>query len=56
MSGEREVVVDDAVAFLRGREFPGCSIVSSIPDVSETGMAMAAWLVWFADVAGLMID
>jgi hypothetical protein len=52
----REVVVDDAVAFLRGRAFAGCSIVSSIPDVSETGMAMPAWLVWFADVARLLVE
>ncbi len=53
---EREVVVDDAVAFLQGRSLEGCSIVSSIPDVTETGMAMAAWLQWFSDVARLMVE
>ncbi len=52
----REVVVDDAIAFLRGREFPRCSFVSSIPDVSETGMAFAAWEQWFSDTARLLVE
>lgn len=56
MTPQREVVVDDAVAFLQGRSFQGCSFVSSIPDVSETGMAMGPWLKWFGAVAGLMIE
>jgi hypothetical protein len=52
----REVVVDDAIAFLQGRGFAGCSFVSSIPDVSETGMSFDKWSRWFADTARLLVD
>ncbi len=52
----RELVVDDALAFVRSRTFEGCSFVSSIPDVSETGMSFPAWLNWFRDTARLLIE
>ena len=52
----RDVVVDDALAFLRGRDFAGCSIVSSIPDVSETDMSFSTWTRWFQDTARLLLE
>jgi hypothetical protein len=58
-SPSRAVVVDDALAWLRGQDantLAGCSFVSSIPDVSETGMSFPAWLRWFADTAALLVD
>lgn len=52
----REVIVDDALAFTRSRAFDGCSFVSSIPDVSETGMSFPAWQKWFAETARLFAE
>lgn len=55
----RTVVVDDALHWLRAQDAPGlagCSIVSSIPDVSETGMSFAAWLGWFQSTASLLVE
>lgn len=49
----REVIIDDAIAFTAARSFEGCSIVSSIPDVSETGMSFTKWTQWFQDTARL---
>jgi hypothetical protein len=55
----RTVVVDDALHWLQQQDastLAGCSIVSSIPDVSETGMSFPAWLQWFAKVAALLVE
>jgi hypothetical protein len=55
----RTVVVDDALHWLRaqdGASLSGCSIVSSIPDVSETGMSFPAWLAWFQQTAALLVE
>lgn len=32
------------------------SVVTSLPDVSETGMSLAAWRAWFIDVASALIQ
>ncbi|MBM4281095.1 MAG: SAM-dependent methyltransferase [Deltaproteobacteria bacterium] len=55
----RAVVVDDALQWLRAQDassLSGCSFVSSIPDVSETGMSFPAWLSWFAATAALLVE
>jgi hypothetical protein len=55
----RTVVVDDALHWLKARDeasLAGSSIVSSIPDVSETGMSFPAWLAWFQQTAVLLVE
>ena len=55
----REVVCDDTTRWLVGdgarRDRTGWSVVSSIPDVSETGQKDAAWRAFFVDVAGALL-
>jgi hypothetical protein len=55
----RSVVVDDALHWLRAQDattLAGASFVSSIPDVSETGMSFSAWLGWFQGTAALLVE
>jgi hypothetical protein len=45
----REVVHGDAIAWLEAHpKLPGASVIASIPDVSEIGLAMAPWREFFA--------
>lgn len=51
-SPSREVHCADALEWLSARApLAGCSIVTSLPDVSETGRTLDAWIRWFADAA-----
>ena len=55
----REIVVADTVQWLQdtmpGLDRRGWSVVSSIPDISETGQSEAVWQSFFVDMAaGLM--
>lgn len=53
----REVVCADALPWLRTRGvIPGACVVTSLPDVSEVGQALAVWRTWFAEAARLVID
>jgi hypothetical protein len=48
----------EAVEWLRGRaRLDGCSVVTSLPDVSEVpALDLDAWARWFEGAAGLVID
>jgi hypothetical protein len=54
----RTVHCTDAVAWLQAQEvLAGCSIVTSLPDVSELGgMALPDWKRWFVDSARLVLS
>lgn len=53
---KREVHHGDAMAFLRAREaMPGASVLVSLPDVSEVGMTLEAWRVFFEEAARLCL-
>src|SRR5688500_4955697 len=54
----REVITADAIGWLRERPvLEGCSVVTSLPDVSElSGMTLARWRDWFVDAAALVIS
>jgi hypothetical protein len=53
---KREVHHAEAVAWLRARgRLDGCSVVTSLPDVSELpSRDLAAWARWFEDAAALV--
>lgn len=52
----REVVCADATPWLRERSpRPGESVVTSLPDVSETGLPLAEWRRWFLDTVRLVV-
>ena len=45
----------DGVAWLESAQLgPGDAIVTSLPDVSEVGLDLAAWQRWFVDTAALI--
>jgi hypothetical protein len=48
----------DAVAWLHARgRLDGCSVVTSLPDVSEMpALDLAAWARWFEEAAALVLD
>jgi hypothetical protein len=53
----REVHCEDAVPWLRARgALTGCSIVTSLPDVSELGVDVPTWRAWFEDAARAVVD
>ncbi len=53
----REVYCADALAWMKERgRIPGVCAVTSLPDVSEVGLALAAWRAWFVEAARLVID
>jgi hypothetical protein len=56
-SPSRVVHHAEAVEWLRGRgRLDGCSVVTSLPDVSELPSGdLAAWTRWFEDAAGLVL-
>lgn len=48
----RSVHEGDALAWLAGRgELAGCSLLTSLPDLSELPLALPAWRAWFIDAA-----
>lgn len=38
------------------RALPGCSVVTSLPDVSEVGMPLPVWRSWFLEAVKLALD
>jgi hypothetical protein len=53
----RNVVCDDAFAWLKTNVWqPGTSVVTSLPDVSETKLEFEAWKVWFQDTAACILQ
>lgn len=48
----REVVHDDAVSWLAARPGEaGCSVIATLPDVSELGVSLARWREFFVEAA-----
>ncbi len=53
----REVVCTDAIPWLRERgRIAGACAVTSLPDVSETGLTLPAWRHWFLDTVQLVVN
>lgn len=56
-SPRREVHCADALAWLRARgRIAGACAVTSLPDVSEVGLALPKWRRWFLEAAALVVD
>ena len=52
----RTVHQGDALAWLAERgELAGCSLLTSLPDVSELPLPFAAWRAWFIDAAAAVL-
>jgi len=55
-SGERTVIYGDALEWLRDHPAqPGCSVVASMPDVSEWGVTLPVWEERFREAARLCL-
>ena len=53
----REVHCAEAIAWMRERGcIAGACAVTSLPDVSEVGLALPAWRSWFLDAVGRVVD
>jgi hypothetical protein len=53
----REVHCADAIAWMKERgTLAGACAVTSLPDVSEVGLALPAWRMWFLDAVRLVVD
>lgn len=53
----REVHCADAIPWLQGRgPLVGACAVTSLPDVSEVGLALPVWRSWFLEAVRLVID
>lgn len=53
----REVHCADAIPWMRERgRIEGACAVTSLPDVSEVGLALAVWRAWFLDAVRLVVD
>lgn len=53
----RDVHCAEALAWMRARErIEGACAVTSLPDVSEVGMALPAWRAWFLEATTLVVD
>lgn len=53
----REVYCADAIPWMRERgKITGACAVTSLPDVSEVGLALPVWRSWFLDAVRLVID
>jgi len=53
----REVHCADAIPWMRARGvIAGACAVTSLPDVSEVGLALPAWRAWFLDAVALVVD
>ncbi len=56
-SPRREVHCAEALAWLRARgRIAGAGAVTSLPDVSEVGLALPKWRSWFLEAAALVVD
>lgn len=54
---QRTVVHGDALTWLRQHpQQPGCSVLASIPDVSELGVPFETWEAWFAQAIRLSLQ
>jgi DNA methylase len=54
---KREVQCADAIPWMRERGvIAGACAVTSLPDVSEVGLALPVWRAWFLDAVRLVID
>ena len=54
---KREVHCADAIPWMRERgKIPGACAVTSLPDVSEVGLALPVWRAWFLDAVRLVVD
>ncbi len=54
---QREVLHGDALAYLRAHPAtPGISVIASMPDVSELGISLEAWRVFFLEAARLCLQ
>lgn len=47
----RTVFCEDALPWLDTAELTGCSVITSLPDVSEVGLPLPQWKRWFEDAA-----
>jgi hypothetical protein len=57
MSATRVVHHADAIAWLRQQgRMQGASVITSLPDVSEVGMKLPDWRIWFEDAAVLSMQ
>lgn len=53
----REVHCADALPWMRARGcLAGACAVTSLPDVSELGVALPAWRAWFLEAVALVVD
>jgi hypothetical protein len=53
----REVHCADAITWMKARgRLAGACAVTSLPDVSEVGLALPAWRTWFLDTVRLVVD
>jgi len=52
----RQVICDDAIRWLASADLSGCSLITSLPDVSETQLSLGAWQPWFVEAARLCIE
>ena len=53
----REVHCADAIAWMKAQGvIPAASAVTSLPDVSEVGLALPAWRGWFLEAVRLVIE
>jgi hypothetical protein len=52
----RQVHHADALAWLPDADLSGCSVITSLPDVSEVPMPFDTWRAWFVDAARLVLE
>lgn len=52
----REIFCEDALPWLRRADLTGCSVITSLPDVSEVQLALPEWKEWFVSTAALIIE
>ena len=54
---QRAVHCADAIPWMRARgRIEGASAVTSLPDVSEVGLALPVWRAWFLDAVALVVN
>lgn len=54
---QREVHCADAISWMKARgPIAGACAVTSLPDVSEVGLALEPWRAWFLEAVGLVVD
>lgn len=57
LSPGREVHCADAIPWMKARGvIAGACAVTSLPDVSEVGLALPAWRAWFLEAVKLVVD